>query len=59
MKKAAEKTPAGAGKSSSAKLRPLYTPADLKGPDSSHDPDYPGDYPYTRGMQPTGYRGRL
>ena len=37
-------------------MRPLYTPADLKG---DRGPGYPGDYPYTRGIQPTGYRGRL
>jgi methylmalonyl-CoA mutase N-terminal domain/subunit len=53
VKKTAEKPPAREKKP--AGMRPLYTPADLKG----NDPGYPGDYPYTRGIQPTAYRGRL
>jgi methylmalonyl-CoA mutase N-terminal domain/subunit len=56
VKKAAEKSPAREKKPASAGMRALYTPADLKG-DSG--PGYPGDYPYTRGIQPTAYRGRL
>ncbi len=55
MKKAAQKSPARE-KKPAAGMRPLYTPADLK---AGSDPGYPGDYPYTRGLQPTGYRGRL
>jgi methylmalonyl-CoA mutase N-terminal domain/subunit len=55
VKKTAEKPPAPSKKSGSIGLRPLYTPAGGKG----YDPGYPGDYPYTRGIQPTGYRGRL
>jgi len=37
----------------------LYTPADL--PDFDYDAQlgYPGEYPFTRGVQPTMYRGRL
>ena len=54
MKKAAEKPPAREKKPASG-MRPLYTPADVKG----SNPGYPGDYPYTRGIQPTAYRGRL
>ena len=43
--------------SSGTKIDPLYTPEDI-------DPDYsslgyPGEYPFTRGIQPTMYRGRL
>jgi len=40
---------------SSAPLDPLY------GPDGSVDPEigYPGEYPFTRGIYPTMYRGRL
>jgi len=46
--------------SSSFPLEPLYTPADLPpGFDPERDPGYPGFYPFTRGIQPTGYRGRL
>jgi methylmalonyl-CoA mutase N-terminal domain/subunit len=46
--------------SSSFPLEPLYTPADLPpGFDPEHDPGYPGFFPFTRGIQSTGYRGRL
>ncbi|MGD0248610.1 MAG: methylmalonyl-CoA mutase family protein, partial [Candidatus Limnocylindrales bacterium] len=37
----------------------LYTPADLAGFDEDRDLGRPGEYPYTRGVQPTMYRGRL
>lgn len=41
----------------------LYTPKDLEiGPqdfDYEQDLGFPGQYPYTRGVQPTMYRGRL
>jgi len=38
-------------------IKPLYTPADVTG---SYDEKigYPGEYPYTRGVYPTMYRGR-
>ena len=41
------------------KVRPLYTPADWS--ESSYDAKvgYPGEFPFTRGVQPTMYRGRL
>ena len=38
---------------------PLYTPADLQGWSYDRDVGYPGDFPFTRGVQPTMYRGRL
>jgi methylmalonyl-CoA mutase, N-terminal domain len=38
---------------------PLYTPANLQGWDYDRDVGYPGEFPYTRGVQPTMYRGRL
>ena len=44
---------------------PLYTPEDMDGPDGASAWDYlsqlgfPGEFPYTRGVQPTMYRGRL
>ena len=44
---------------SSTPVAPLYTPADVEGADYNADVGYPGEYPYTRGVQPTGYRGRL
>ncbi len=37
----------------------LYTPADTVDLDYLDDLGYPGEYPYTRGVQPTMYRGRL
>jgi methylmalonyl-CoA mutase N-terminal domain/subunit len=39
--------------------QPLYTPADLKGWDYDVDAGYPGEFPFTRGVQATMYRGRL
>ena len=37
----------------------LYTPADLDHLDFSRDISFPGEFPYTRGIHPTGYRGKL
>lgn len=37
----------------------LYTPADIEDFDYSEELGFPGKYPYTRGAQPTMYRGRL
>ena len=47
--------------SSHIPVRPLYTPADLAAWDWNYDRDtgYPGEFPYTRGVQATMYRGRL
>jgi methylmalonyl-CoA mutase N-terminal domain/subunit len=45
--------------SSHIPVRPLYTPADLEGWDYDRQVGYPGQYPYTRGVQATMYRGRL
>src|SRR5215813_4823791 len=39
--------------------QPLYTPADLKKWDQEREVGYPGEYPFTRGVQATMYRGRL
>lgn len=41
------------------KHKNLYTPFDLEGFDYERDLGFPGEYPYTRGVQPTMYRGRL
>src|ERR1700726_264753 len=38
---------------------PLYTPVDLEGSSYDDKIGYPGTYPFTRGVQPTMYRGRL
>jgi methylmalonyl-CoA mutase N-terminal domain/subunit len=37
----------------------LYTPEDLPDFDYLRDLGYPGEYPFTRGVHATGYRGRL
>ncbi len=37
----------------------LYTPLDIEGMDYLEDLGFPGEYPYTRGVQPTMYRGRF
>jgi methylmalonyl-CoA mutase N-terminal domain/subunit len=37
----------------------LYTPEDVKGIDYARDVNDPGAFPYTRGIHPTGYRGKL
>jgi len=45
--------------SSHIPVNPLYTAADLKGSDYDSEVGYPGEYPFTRGVQATMYRGRL
>jgi len=45
--------------SSHIPVKDLYTPADLKGSDYENEVGYPGEYPFTRGVQATMYRGRL
>ncbi len=37
----------------------VYTPLDLEDFDYMEKLGFPGDYPYTRGVQPTAYRGRF
>lgn len=37
----------------------LYTPLDIKDTDYADEISFPGVYPYTRGVQPTMYRGRF
>ena len=40
-------------------LKPVYTPEDLEGFDPQRDLGAPGSFPFTRGVYPTMYRGRL
>jgi methylmalonyl-CoA mutase N-terminal domain/subunit len=42
-----------------AEVDRLYTPADVEDVDFSRDIAFPGEFPYTRGIHPTGYRGKL
>ncbi|CAN5758145.1 methylmalonyl-CoA mutase family protein [soil metagenome] len=44
---------------SDIEIEPLYSPADLDGWDAEAQLGQPGRYPFTRGVQPTMYRGRL
>jgi len=45
--------------SSGAEVDVLYTPEELASWDYLEKLGFPGQYPYTRGVQPTVYRGRL
>jgi methylmalonyl-CoA mutase N-terminal domain/subunit len=40
-------------------IEPVYTADDLNGFDPACDLGFPGQYPFTRGIQPTMYRGRF
>jgi methylmalonyl-CoA mutase N-terminal domain/subunit len=40
-------------------IKRLYTPLDIQGVDYLSSLGLPGEYPFTRGVQPTMYRGRL
>jgi methylmalonyl-CoA mutase, N-terminal domain len=40
-------------------IEPLYTEEDRAGSDEERDLGFPGKYPYTRGIYPSMYRGRL
>ena len=40
-------------------VKPLYTGEDAAGFDYMRDLGFPGDYPFTRGVYPTMYRGRF
>jgi methylmalonyl-CoA mutase N-terminal domain/subunit len=42
-----------------ADVNGLYTPADTQDLDFENDISFPGEFPYTRGIHPTGYRGKL
>src|SRR2546425_994796 len=37
----------------------LYTPADITETNTARDISFPGQFPYTRGIHATGYRGKL
>ncbi len=57
-----EKSPERAGPFTTISGRPidrLYTSDDLPDLDLARDIGSPGEFPYTRGIHPTGYRGKL
>ncbi len=43
---------------SDLEIERIYTPEDIKDLDFARDIGYPGTFPFTRGCQPTMYRGR-
>jgi methylmalonyl-CoA mutase N-terminal domain/subunit len=43
---------------SGRRIERLYTPEDLASLDYARDLGHPGEFPYTRGIHPTGYRGK-
>jgi methylmalonyl-CoA mutase N-terminal domain/subunit len=54
--------PERAARFTTVSLRPvqrLYTPQDIADIEYERDIGFPGEYPYTRGIYPTMYRGRL
>jgi methylmalonyl-CoA mutase N-terminal domain/subunit len=44
---------------SDLEINSLYTPLDISDLDYTRDIGFPGTYPFTRGVQPSMYRGRL
>ncbi|MCS6925584.1 MAG: methylmalonyl-CoA mutase family protein [Candidatus Binatia bacterium] len=44
---------------SDMEVAPLYTPEDTNGRDYERDIGFPGEYPFTRGVYPSMYRGKL
>ncbi len=44
---------------SDIEMKRLYTPLDLGDADYGEDLGFPGEHPFTRGVQPTMYRGRF
>jgi methylmalonyl-CoA mutase, N-terminal domain len=58
LSKAAEREPVFKT-TSHIELKRLYTPLDTADLDYCDDFGFPGEFPFTRGVQPTMYRGRL
>ena len=44
---------------SGEKIEPLYGPDDIDNINYLNDIGFPGEYPYTRGIHPNGYRGKV
>lgn len=67
VKRFGERRPTFTTSSDDLIVAPLYTPDDLQGEAGAVDQEeyyldrlgFPGEYPFTRGVQPTMYRGRL
>ncbi|MGH9347937.1 MAG: acyl-CoA mutase large subunit family protein [Vicinamibacterales bacterium] len=62
LEPALEKAPERTGPFTTISGRPidrLYTPDDIRSLDYARDLGDPGAFPYTRGIHPSGYRGKL
>jgi methylmalonyl-CoA mutase N-terminal domain/subunit len=62
LKKTLEKSPERRERFITTSSRPiarLYSPTDVMNLDYDRDLGFPGEYPYTRGVYPTMYRGRF
>jgi len=62
LEPALQKAPERKGPFTTISGRPidrLYTPDDLQNLDYQRDLNAPGEFPYTRGIHPSGYRGKL
>ncbi|HET6959787.1 MAG TPA: methylmalonyl-CoA mutase family protein [Vicinamibacterales bacterium] len=62
LEPALKKSPERAASFTTISGRPietLYTAEDVEGIDYTRDVNNPGVFPYTRGIHPTGYRGKL
>ena len=62
LKPAIQKHPERKSSFQTVSLEPvnrLYTPQDIESTDFLKDISFPGEFPYTRGIHPTGYRGKL
>jgi methylmalonyl-CoA mutase N-terminal domain/subunit len=62
LEPALEKSPERKGPFTTISGRPierLYTEEDVRGLDYARDIGNPGEFPYVRGIHPTGYRGKL
>ena len=57
--KSAAHTPNLSSASAKADVKPVYTSEDIRAIDPETEIGYPGQFPFTRGIQPTMYRGRL
>jgi methylmalonyl-CoA mutase, N-terminal domain len=61
LKRTLDKMPEAREEFTTVSLRPierLYTPNDIADLDYERDLSFPGEFPYTRGIHATGYRGK-
>src|ERR1041384_6426793 len=62
LEPALKKSPERAAEFTTISGRPidrLYTAEDIEDIDYAREVNHPGQFPYTRGIHPTGYRGKL